>query len=85
MIQKEKDKWLGQQLASGGLVESVAATVAAREGNIRGAGLEIATIVNDWRSQTAGGWRHHYCCGKLAVYQACFTARERGSTSSRPL
>ena len=77
MIQKEKDKWLGQQLASGGLAESLAATVAAREGKFRSAGLEIATIVNDWRSQAAGG--------KLAVYQACFTARECGSTSSRPL
>jgi hypothetical protein len=66
MIQKEKDKWLGQQLASGGLADSVAATVAAREGKIRGAGLEIANIVNDWRSQAAGGMET-----ALLLWEAC--------------
>jgi hypothetical protein len=66
MIQKEKDKWLGQQLASGGLADSVAATVAAREGKICGAGLEIATIVNDWRSQAAGGMET-----ALLLWEAC--------------
>ena len=48
-------KWLGQTLSSGGLSESVAATVTAREGKIRGACLEISQIVNDWRSKAAGG------------------------------
>ena len=38
-----------------GLAESVAATVAAREPKIRAACLEIANIVNDWRSQAIGG------------------------------
>ena len=48
-------KWLGQILSSGGLAESVAATVEAREGKIRGACLEISQIVNDWRSRAVGG------------------------------
>jgi hypothetical protein len=52
---KERFKWLGQILSSGGLAESVAATVQSREGKIRGACLEIAKIVNDWRSKIVGG------------------------------
>ena len=52
---KNQFKWLGQILSSGGLGESVAATVESREGKIRGACLEIAQIVNDWRSQIVGG------------------------------
>ena len=41
MKPKQTDKWLGQQLAAGGLSESVDATVAAREGKIKGAAMEI--------------------------------------------
>ena len=41
---KPSFKWLGQILSSGGLAESVAATVEAREGKIRGACLEISQI-----------------------------------------
>jgi hypothetical protein len=52
---KNSFKWLGQILSTGGLSESVAETVAAREGKIRGACLEIGQIVNDWRAKTAGG------------------------------
>ena len=52
---KEQFKWLGQILSSGGLSESVAATVQDREGKIRGACLEIGQIINDWRSQAVGG------------------------------
>jgi hypothetical protein len=59
-------KWLGKQLSAGGLADSVAATVAAREGKIRGAGLEIANIVNDWRSQAAGGMET-----ALVLWEAC--------------
>ena len=55
MKAKESEKWLGQQISGGGLAESVAATVAAREPKIRAACLEIANIVNDWRSQAIGG------------------------------
>ena len=52
---KDKFKWLGQILSCGGLSESVAETVAAREGKIKGACLEICIIVNDWRSNIEGG------------------------------
>ena len=48
-------KWLGQTLSEGGLSESVSATVESRLGKIRGACLEIAQIINDWRSQAIGG------------------------------
>ena len=44
---QDKFKWLGQILSSGGLSESVVETVAAREGKICGACLEISVIVND--------------------------------------
>ena len=51
----EKEKWLGQQIAAGGLADSVAETVGAKEGKIKAACLEIANIVNDWRAETVGG------------------------------
>ena len=63
---KEKFKWLGQTLSSGGLAESVAATVEAREGKIRGACLEIAQIINDWRSHVTGGMETG-----LLLWEAC--------------
>lgn len=59
-------KWLGQTLSSGGLSESVAATVEAREGKIRGACLEISQIVNDWRAKAAGGMET-----ALLLWEAC--------------
>ena len=53
--EKQQEKWLGQILSAAGLADCVSQTVAAREGKIRGACLEIAVIVNDWRAQVAGG------------------------------
>ena len=53
--EKENDKWLGQYLSGKSLADSVHTTVAAREGKIRGACLEIAHIVNDWRAEVVGG------------------------------
>ena len=50
MKQAEKEKWLGQQISAGGLAESVAETVAAKEGKIK-----AACIVNDWRTEIVGG------------------------------
>ena len=52
---EDKIKWLGQILSSSGLAGSVAETVASREGKICGACLEIAQVVNDWRSRAVGG------------------------------
>ena len=63
---KDADKWLGQQLSTGGLAESVAATVEKREAKIKGAALEIATIVNDWRAEAAGGMNT-----ALLLWEAC--------------
>ena len=63
---KDSFKWLGQTLSSGGLAESVSETVASRKGKIRGACLEIATIVNDWRSQIVGGMET-----ALVLWEAC--------------
>ena len=63
---KQSFKWLGQILSSGGLAESVAATVQSREGKIRGACLEIAQIVNDWRAHTVGGMETG-----LLLWEAC--------------
>ena len=63
---KDKFKWLVQTLSSGGLAESVAATVEAREGKIRGACLEIAHIVNDWRAHIVGGMETG-----LLLWEAC--------------
>ena len=37
------------------MADSVSKTVSSKEGKIRGACLEIAVIVNDWRSKTVGG------------------------------
>ena len=53
--EKKVDKWLGQLIAARGLEALVEETVIAKEGKIRAAGLEIASIVEDWRSQAAGG------------------------------
>ena len=43
-------------MSSGGLADSVSCTVAAREGKIRGACIEITQIVNDWRAKLVGGF-----------------------------
>ena len=43
-------------MSAKGLTDSVAFTISDREGKIRGACLEIAIIVNDWRAKVAGGF-----------------------------
>ena len=53
--ESQLEKWLGQYISASGLSDCVAQTVQAREGKIRGACLEIANIVNDWRSHAVGG------------------------------
>ena len=55
MKEETVSKYLGQYISSEGLAASVTETVKNRDGKIRGASLEIATIVNDWRSHLAGG------------------------------
>ena len=63
---KVADKWLGQQLSSDGLAGSIEATVQAREAKIKGASLEVANIINDWRSEAAGGMN-----SALLLWEAC--------------
>ena len=63
---KHSFKWLGQILSCGGLSESIAATVEARESKIRGACIEISQIVNDWRAKSAGGMET-----ALLLWEAC--------------
>ena len=73
--EQQVEKWLGQYISSKGLADSVAETVAAREGKIRGAAMEILDIVNDWRARAAGGlevaimlWER--CCVPSDLYGA---------------
>ena len=54
----ESEKWLGDLISSGGLGASVLATVEAREGKVKGACLEVAAIVEDWRAQVVGGFEN---------------------------
>ena len=69
------DKWLGDYLHNEGLAESVLETVKQREGKVKGAALEIADIVEDWRARTVGGfvsglflWES--CCIPSLLYNA---------------
>ena len=60
------DIWLGQQLSSLGIANSMAKTVGARKGKIKAACFEIAQIVNDWRAQAVGGM-----VSALFLWEAC--------------
>ena len=60
------DKWLGQLISSKGLADSVLKTIESKEGKVKGACLEIATIVEDWRSQVVGGME-----SALTMWEAC--------------
>ena len=60
------EKWLGQMFSAQGLADSVAKTVTARTSKIKAACLEIAQIVNDWRSQAVGGM-----ATALVLWEAC--------------
>ena len=64
--EKQVFKWLGQYLSTRGLADSVEETIIAREGKIRGACLEIAQIINDWRSVAVGGME-----SALLLWEAC--------------
>ena len=53
--QKISDKYLGQVLHSGGVECSAQATVMERSGKIKGASMEIKSIVEEYQMQTCGG------------------------------
>ena len=62
----QSDKWLGQQMSAKGLADSVIKTIEAKEGKIKAACLEIAAVVEDWRSQVVGGME-----SALVMWEAC--------------
>ena len=71
----ECDKWLGDYLHSDGLAASVMMTIKQREGKVKGAALEIAEIVDDWRARTVGGFKTglflwESCCVPSLLYNA---------------
>ena len=53
--QKVSDKYLGQVLHSGGVEASATATVQERSGRIKGAAMEIRSIVEEYQMQAFGG------------------------------
>ena len=53
--QRVSEKYLGQILHSGGLSDSAKATVEDRSGKIRGAAIEIKSIVEEFEMQAMGG------------------------------
>ena len=54
---RESDRYLGQVLHTGGLEKSAEATVRERAGRIKGAALEIKSIIEDFQMQCIGGMR----------------------------
>ena len=54
MKQVHAEKYLGDQISSGGLAESVAATVTKRTGWVLQSIFEIRTIIDDCRSHVSG-------------------------------
>ena len=65
---KEKvcDKYLGDILSSGGVADSIDATVDEREGRVKGAIRELAALCEDFRMQITGGMM-----GALDLYESC--------------
>ena len=55
MVHEEQAKYLGDQLCGLGLAESVGATVSKRRGIVTRTIFEIRAIIDDCRSNTAGG------------------------------
>ena len=53
--QKQCDRYLGQMLHSGGVKASVEATIAGREGRIKGAIFEVQSIIEQFEMQAMGG------------------------------
>ena len=66
MIMTDCDKWLGDYLHTDGLAASVLETIIQREGKVKGAALEIAAIVDDWRSHVVGGF-----VSGLLLWESC--------------
>ena len=55
MVYEEQAKYLGDQLSGLGLPHSVLATIMKRRGLVTRTVFEIRTVIDDYRSQVAGG------------------------------
>ena len=55
MVQKQKEKYLGDFLHGGGLAASVRSTVDARAMSLRTGAVEVRAIIEDCRSRCLGG------------------------------
>ena len=53
--EKKSDKYLGQVLHGGGLDQSAEATVQERMGRVKGATMEIKSIIEEFQMQAIGG------------------------------
>ena len=75
--QKVSDKYLGQVLHSGGVECSATATVQERTGRIKGATMEIKSIVEEYQMQVS--------YGKGPSFQASSVGLEPGWGKARKL
>ena len=66
MQEKQEDRWLGQQISAQGLEDSIWKTIETKEGKVKAAAREIATVVNDWRCLGAGGLQT-----AIMLWEAC--------------
>ena len=67
MKQSTEEKYLGDQVCSGGLAASVAATIEKRGGKVIKSVFEIRTVVEDCRSHIAGGFTAGLDIWEMAV------------------
>jgi hypothetical protein len=75
MTMTDCDKWLGDYLHTDGLAASALETIIQREGKVKGAALEIAAIVDDWRSHLVGGFVSGFllwesCCVSFLLHNS---------------
>ena len=71
-------KWLGQFISSKGLAHSVLFTIDAREGKIRGACLEIASIIQE----VSKYWRNGHSSPTLGILLCPLTTPWGGNMGS---
>ena len=67
MEEKESKKYLGQIIHSGGLARSSLATVQERIGRIKGATLEIKSIIEEFAMQAIGSLMSTWILWKRAL------------------
>ena len=53
--QKQSDRYLSQILHSDGVQASIDATIADREGRVKGAIFEVQSIIEEFKMQAIGG------------------------------